>query len=125
MKNRFKNLKAKAAELKKYISAVYYAGRHPKLPVSTRILIVFTIAYALSPVDLIPDFIPVIGYLDDLLLLPALIALCIKKIPGDIMSESLKKAEEQPLSLKKNWKAGAVIIGIWLVIIVRVIFIFI
>ena len=117
--------KEKAQKLKKRVLAVYYAGKHPDLPGITRVLILFTIAYALSPVDLIPDFIPVLGYLDDLIILPALIALCIRRIPAEIMAESIKQAEEQPLSLKKNWKAGLVIIVLWIAVIVRIVFVFI
>ncbi len=114
-------LKMKARELGKMVTAVYYAGRNPELPGFTRFLIIFTTAYALSPIDLIPDFIPVLGYIDDLIILPALITLCIKRIPDGIMEESLRLAEEQPLSLKKNWKAGAVILLIWGSVIFKVV----
>ena len=75
----------------------------------------------IKPIDLIPDFIPVLGYIDDLIILPALIALCIKRIPDGIMKDSLRLAEEQPLSLKKNWKAGAVILLIWGAVILKIV----
>ena len=96
------NLKIRAKELKKNISAVYYAGKDPRLSRKIKVLILFTIAYALSPVDLIPDFIPVLGYLDDLIILPALLVLIIRRIPAEIMEDSIKRAEIEPVSLKKK-----------------------
>lgn len=106
-------IREKADSLKKQSLALYYAAQHGSLPWLTRILIVFTLAYALSPVDLIPDFIPVLGYLDDFIILPLLISLCIRSIPEHIMGEAEKEAERNPLSLKKNWIAGTIIILIW------------
>ncbi|WP_299977368.1 YkvA family protein [Desulfobacula sp.] len=107
-------LKIKVKNLKKEITAIYYAYQHPKTTVLPKIIILFTLGYALSPIDLIPDFIPVLGYLDDLLILPVLIALSIKLIPHEIMEESRKKAENQPLQLKKNWVFAIVFIIIWI-----------
>ena len=114
-------LKIKAAELKKLILTLYYSAKHPDLPRFTRFLIILTIAYALSPVDLIPDFIPVLGYLDDLIILPAMITVCVKRIPHKIWLEAKQQAEKQPVSLKKNWKSGAVIILIWLFVIYKLV----
>jgi len=94
-------LKIKVKNLKKEITALYYAYQHPKTSVLPKIIILFTLGYALSPIDLIPDFIPILGYLDDLLILPVLITLSIKLIPQEIMEESKEKAENQPLQLKK------------------------
>jgi uncharacterized membrane protein YkvA (DUF1232 family) len=78
-------------------------------------------AYAFSPIDLIPDFIPVLGYLDDLILLPIGIAVTIKLIPKEIMRECLEKASSD-LSKKKhkNWIAGAIVILIWISILTAV-----
>ena len=72
------------------------------------------VAYALSPVDLIPDFIPVLGYLDDLILLPLGIALTVKMIPKEIMQECLAKAQEISKEKRKNWIAGTIVILIWI-----------
>ena len=71
-------LKIKAKNLKNEMTAIYYAYQDPKVTLLPRIIILFTLGYALSPIDLIPDFIPVLGYVDDLLILPVLILLSIK-----------------------------------------------
>lgn len=114
-------LKIKVKNLKKEIIALYYAYRHPRMPVLPKIIILFTIGYALSPIDLIPDFIPILGYLDDLLILPVLIALSIKLIPHEIMEESRKKAENQPLQLKKNWFFAIVFVLIWIIVLISIV----
>ena len=69
----FTSLKAQAKQLKQHTLTVYFAARDPRTPLFVRALAVFVAAYALSPIDLIPDFIPVIGYLDDLLLVPLVV----------------------------------------------------
>jgi uncharacterized membrane protein YkvA (DUF1232 family) len=78
-------------------------------------------AYALSPIDLIPDFIPVLGYLDDLFIIPALIALAVRLIPKDIFEEAEAKAAEEAVELKKNWAFAVIFILIWLIIIALVV----
>jgi len=107
-------LKKRAKALKTEITALYYAGRNPATPLFAKMLVVVTVAYALSPIDLIPDFIPVLGYLDDLIILPCLILLAIKMIPNEILSESRTLAEQQPLLLPRNWVAATIFIFIWL-----------
>ena len=114
-------LKIKVKNLKKEIIALYYAYRHPRMPVLPKIIILFTIGYALSPIDLIPDFIPILGYLDDLLILPVLITLSIKLIPHEIMEESRRKAENQPLQLKKNWFFAIVFVLIWIIVLISIV----
>lgn len=116
------SLKKRAKALKKNISVIYYAGKDPRLPKKLKLLIIFTIGYALSPIDLIPDFIPVLGYLDDLIILPALIVLIVRQIPENIMDDSKKRAEEEPLLLKKNWVFGVLFILIWVLIILKIVF---
>lgn len=110
-------LKAKAGALKKELTALYYAYRDPGTKPLPKIIIIFTVGYALSPIDLIPDFIPVLGYLDDLLIIPALIALSIKLIPKEIMDASRARAEKEPLKLGKNWFFAVLFILIWIVLI--------
>lgn len=87
------NLKERAKELKADIPTVFLALKHRKTPILAKIISVVTVGYALSPIDLIPDFIPVLGYLDDVILLPALIALTIKLIPDDVWTECREKSE--------------------------------
>ena len=90
-----KKFNEKAKDLKSQITALYYVSRNQKLPLLTKTLIVITVAYALSPVDLIPDFIPVLGSLDDLILLPFLISLTIKSIPNDLLMEAKRRGQKE------------------------------
>ncbi len=114
-------LKQKAKQLKKEILALYYAYQDPKLPILPKILIISTVAYALSPIDLIPDFIPVLGYLDDLIILPLMISLSLKLIPAEIMKASREKAEKNYQRLKPNKLIGAIFIIIWIIVLIVVI----
>lgn len=108
-------LKKWAAGLKYHLYALYLASRSNRVPVYAKWLALLLVAYALSPVDLIPDFIPVIGYLDDLILLPAGIWLLIKLIPTHVWQDCLEQAKNrQPLPANKT--AAAIIICIWIVL---------
>lgn len=109
-----KNLKEKARSLKKEINALYLAYKNPKTPWYAKAFAALIAGYALSPVDLIPDFIPVLGYLDDLLIIPLGIKLALKMIPSEVMEECRKNADQ---GIKKNYFAGFVIILIWILII--------
>jgi uncharacterized membrane protein YkvA (DUF1232 family) len=111
------SLKSRAKELKKEILALYFAYRDPRLKLLPKLIIIFTVAYALSPIDLIPDFIPVLGYLDDLIILPLLISLSIKLIPKEIIDESREKADTQDQKLKPNMLIGVLFILIWVLIL--------
>ncbi len=107
--------KIKAKRVRTEVSVLYSASKHPRTPWYAKVLAVLIIGYALSPIDLIPDFIPVLGYLDDLILVPLGIALLIKLIPKDILDECRKKAEADLSKRKpKNWVAAIIIILIWL-----------
>ena len=110
----FDKFKKRVKELKKEIKALYFAYKNPKTGFLPKLIILFTIGYALSPVDLIPDFIPVLGYLDDLIIVPLLISLSVKLIPKNIMEESRIKAQNEPLKLGKNWFFGIFFILIWI-----------
>ena len=95
--------------------ALYLAYKHPRTPWYAKALAALIIGYALSPIDLIPDFIPVIGYLDDFILVPLGIALLIKIIPRDILEECRAKAQSDLLNREsKNWIAAIIIVLIWL-----------
>lgn len=116
-------LEKKVKQLKKEMTAIYYAYQHPEMTLLPKCIILFTLGYALSPIDLIPDFIPVLGYLDDLIILPALLVLSIRLIPADIMAESRKKAETVPLQLKKNRFFAALFVCLWTALFVKMAFI--
>lgn len=110
-------LKQRAAMLKKYIPAVFLALGHKDTPITAKIAAGAALGYALSPIDLIPDFIPVLGYLDDVLILSGLIAIAVKLIPKDVLEECAKKAAQGRVSPKKRWYYSLPIIIIWLIII--------
>jgi len=111
------DLKQRAHNLKAETLALYLAARDPRTPWYAKILVAGIVAYVLSPIDLIPDFVPVLGYLDDLILVPIGIALAIKLIPHSVLVECRVQAHEaihygKPVSRV----AGAVIVVIWLVL---------
>jgi len=109
------NWKRQARALKADTYALYLAYRHPRTPRKARIFAVLVVAYAFSPIDLIPDPIPVLGYLDDLLLVPLGIYLALKMIPPDIMDECRQRAKDEVGSDKPVFRgAAAVIVLIWL-----------
>ena len=115
-------LKARAKKLKVDIPAVFIAMKHKRTPVLAKVLAAITIAYALSPIDLIPDFIPVIGLLDDVILLPALIVLIIKIIPTEIFAECREKAADLWKDGKpKKWYFALPIVVIWLLLILVIV----
>jgi uncharacterized membrane protein YkvA (DUF1232 family) len=119
----FKKIKEKAKSLKKEVKALYLAYKRPDVPWFAKLLALLVVGYALSPIDLIPDFIPVLGYLDDLVLIPLGVALAIRMIPPDIMKECREQAEDVFKDGKpKNWAAGAVIIVVWVIVIGLVIY---
>ena len=117
-KSTLSDLRKWAKKLRQKAYALYLAYRDPRVPWYAKLFGALVVAYAFSPVDLIPDFIPILGYLDDLILIPLGIALAIRMIPRPIMEECLLKAE-QTVSGKKNrnWIAGGVIIAVWLVLL--------
>jgi uncharacterized membrane protein YkvA (DUF1232 family) len=112
-----------ARTLKRDAGAVYFAARDPRTPWYVKALAVLVAAYALSPIDLIPDFIPVLGYLDDLVIVPLGIALVIRLIPADVMEEHrtlAAAAQQHPASRAAAavivflWIASAALFGWWL-----------
>ena len=111
-----KQWQQKAKELKRETYALYYACKDSRVPWYVKLLATCAIAYALSPIDLIPDFIPVLGLLDDLILLPLAIILILKLIPADIMDDCRRRAETAIASPQsKSYRRGAtvIILGIW------------
>lgn len=110
-------LRGWAKKVKRDGVTLWFAARHPLAPWYAKALGVFVVAYALSPIDLIPDFIPVLGYLDDVILLPVLIWLTIKMIPAPVLSECRAQADEwmKAEGVKPTSKAGIIlIVAIWI-----------
>ncbi len=104
--------KAKAAALKQHTLTVYFAARDPRTPWPVRILALLVAAYALSPIDLVPDFIPVVGYLDDLLLVPLGLALVVRLTPIEVL-ESARERARQASGKPVSWPAAAFIVVVW------------
>ncbi len=110
---RLSRLRRWAGAVKQDVVALYIAARDPRVPRHVKLAATAIAAYALSPIDLIPDFIPVLGYLDELILLPIAIALVIRMIPGPLMEQfraEARRRSERPVSRM----AAAVIIGLWI-----------
>ena len=116
------SLKERAKKLKMEIPTIFLALKDKDTPMLAKIFASITVVYALSPIDLVPDFIPVLGYLDDIILLPMLVALTIKFIPTDIMERNRREAEGLWESGKpKKWYYAIPIVLFWIVIIVLII----
>ena len=109
-------LRARARDLKVWTFALYLAYKDPRVPLHARLLALAVVAYAFSPIDLVPDFVPVLGSLDDLILIPLGISLAIRLIPRSVLEECRKRAEETILDKPTNWVAAAVIVAIWLLL---------
>lgn len=116
----------RAKKLKTDIPAVFLALKEKRTPWYAKIIAAVVVIYALSPIDLIPDFIPVLGYLDDLVILPALIALCIKYIPKDIFDDCRKRAEGLWGNGKpEKWYYAIPFILIWVAVIALIVLAFV
>ena len=112
-------LKSRASALKHEALAVYLAAKDPRTPWYAKLIAFITLAYAFSPIDLIPDFIPILGYLDDLFIVPAGIALAIRLIPAEVLEEARGKVTSSGLERGAALGVGLVIF-VWLVILLGV-----
>lgn len=105
--NPFEVMRGWARKIKRDGVTLWFAYKHADTPLTVKLLCMFVVAYALSPIDLIPDFIPVLGYLDDIILLPCLIWIAVRLIPANVLDESRSKAAEWMASEGKkprsNW----------------------
>ena len=111
--------KQRARQLKVETYAIYLAYKDPRTPWYARLFAACVVGYAFSPIDLIPDPIPVLGYLDDLVLVPVGVALALKMIPQTVLAECREKAQAaMSQGQPTNWTAAGVIIAIWLLLAV-------
>ena len=109
-------IKAWAKSLKRDVMTLWFVLKHPKAPWHARALAALLTAYALSPIDLIPDFIPVLGYLDDLIIVPVGIWLLLKIIPEQVLMECRNQADEwfcQDQQKPRSWVGLLIILGLW------------
>ncbi|MCW5623068.1 MAG: DUF1232 domain-containing protein [Burkholderiales bacterium] len=113
-------LRAWARTLLREVFALWFACRDPRTPRAAKLLAMLIVAYALSPIDLIPDFIPLLGYLDELILLPAAIYLVLKLMPAHVLEEARRHAAErlaQQRPMPRSYVAAAVIVVLWLLLL--------
>jgi uncharacterized membrane protein YkvA (DUF1232 family) len=116
------DLKARAKQLKMDLPVVFLALKRKETPWTAKVLAGLTIGYALSPIDLIPDFIPVLGYLDDLIVLPAMVALTIRLIPAEVLTACRVEAEGLWKDGKPmRWYYAIPIVLLWLLILFLVV----
>lgn len=117
MKKFFESWKQQAKKLKIETYALYLAYRDPRVPLHARIFVACVVGYAFSPIDLIPDFIPILGYVDDLILIPLGIKLALAMIPKNVMQESREKAQEIiRMGKPVNSFSAVIIVMIWLLV---------
>lgn len=109
-------LKKWARHYKIELTAIYYAMKHKETPWYAKMMAAIVVGYAFSPIDLIPDFIPIIGYLDDALLLPLGIALTIKLIPKEVLAVCREEARNKPPEKGSHRVATVVIVFIWVLL---------
>ena len=113
-----KRLRARISSLRLETQAIYLAYRDPRTPKLAKVVAFLTVAYALSPIDLIPDFIPILGLLDDLLIVPAGMSLSLKMIPIGVMKDARERAKDaQSPGSRVQWFGAAMILLFWLVLV--------
>jgi uncharacterized membrane protein YkvA (DUF1232 family) len=115
----FDRLRQWASAVKRDAVALWFACRHPDTPLAAKALGVFVVAYALSPIDLIPDFVPVLGYLDDVLLLPGLIWLAIRLVPRDVLAQCRQQGDEwlaRGAAKPRSWWGAVLIVALWVAV---------
>ena len=111
----FKKIKAWANQLKRKVFVLYYAYKDNRTPWYAKVFAICVVAYAFSPIDLIPDFIPILGYLDDVILIPLGVMIALQMMPKSVIQECTLKAEERINNGKpKNWFVGSMILLIWI-----------
>lgn len=116
------NLKERAKKLKQDIPALFLALKDKETPIIAKIFAGITVGYALSPIDLIPDFIPVLGYLDDVILLPLFVIITLKFIPSHVWERCLEEADHLWDNGKpKRWYYAIPVVIIWVVIVLLII----
>ena len=113
----FEPLRRRARELKAQVVTLWFCRKHPDMPLGAKLLAALVLAYAFSPIDLIPDFIPVLGYLDDLILVPLGIYLALRLIPAHVLADARVQADawlEQKYEKPKSYRAAALIVLVWI-----------
>ena len=111
------SFKERVRHLTSETHALYLAARHPETPWYAKLFVAAVVAYAFSPIDLIPDFVPVLGFLDDLILIPLGIAVAIKLIPPGVLADCRARARDAAaIGTPANRAAAVVVVGIWILV---------
>jgi uncharacterized membrane protein YkvA (DUF1232 family) len=111
-------LKTRARALKTEAYAIYLAARDPRTPWYVKALIFFVVAHTFSPIDLIPDFIPILGYLDDLIITPGGIWLAVRLIPPEVLEEARATVATRGVAGNVGYIGAAIIIFMWIVVLI-------
>lgn len=106
-------LRSRARVIKRDTYTLYFAARHPRTPWYAKVLAGAVVAYALSPFDLIPDFIPVVGYLDDIIIVPLGIAVVLQLVPSDVLADCREQAQMR-MNRPVSWVGAAFMVAVWL-----------
>ena len=114
----FEKLRSRACALKNEAYAIYLAAKDPRTPWYAKALIYFVVAHTFSPIDLIPDFIPILGYLDDLIITPLGIALAIRLIPAEVLAEARLTVATHGMERRVMYVGAGIIIIIWILAII-------
>ena len=117
MKSAVQRVSDWARTVKRDVLVVYLVSRDSRVPWLVKVLAAAVAAYALSPIDLIPDFIPVLGYLDDLVIVPLGILAVVKLVPAEVLAELRKEAARRLAARPRSWAGAAVIVLLWLVLL--------
>lgn len=117
-------LKTRARALKREAYAIYIAARDPRTPWYVRALVFFVVAHTFSPIDLIPDFIPVLGYLDDLIITPGGIWLAVRLIPPEVLEEARAMAATRDVDGSAGKIGAVIIVFVWIVTAVSLVYLF-
>ncbi|HML03064.1 MAG TPA: YkvA family protein [Candidatus Bathyarchaeia archaeon] len=112
-----KSFKERVENMKTEAHVLFLASKDPQVPWYAKLLMVLGVGYAVSPLDLIPDFVPVLGLLDDLVIVPAGVSFVVKMIPKDVMEECRRKAKDEPINTRTKWVAALIIVSIWAIAI--------
>ncbi len=111
------SVRARLGKLEVEIAALYLARKDPRVPLRARVLTLLVIGYLISPIDLIPDFIPVLGYVDDFIIVPAGLSLARSMIPKEVLDEYRQKARDEGIGGRAKWLGALLIITVWLIVI--------
>lgn len=118
------SLKARARQLKREVHIVAIAARDPRTPWYVKALIFFVVAHTLSPIDLIPDFIPILGYLDDLIITPGGLWLAVRLIPSEVMADARATADARPMDRNIGRIGAILIILAWIITLAMLMYLF-